>query len=134
MFRISTFGILGKPAFQDAFFLFENFLYRPERRKSKDTANSRDENAFNQQGSDRSCYSQNEKDPPAFRAPIIFSFHYNRMKKTDNQKSYNAYQQSVKVNQVHTYIYELKPANLPVETKIQEICIAHDKLFLSTHR
>lgn len=49
MLRISTFGILRKPAFQDALFLLENFLYRPKRGKGKDAANSRDENAFNQQ-------------------------------------------------------------------------------------
>ena len=86
MLRISTFRILWKPAFQDALFLLENFLYRPERGKGKDAADSRDENAFNQQGSDSSRYSQNKKDPPAFRAPIIFRFHHNRMKKPDNQK------------------------------------------------
>lgn len=81
MLRISTFGILRKPAFQDALFLLENFLYRPKRGKGKDAANSRDENAFNQQGSDSSHYSQNEKDPPTFRAPIIFRFIINRVKK-----------------------------------------------------
>ncbi len=101
MLRISTFGILWKPAFQDALFLLENFLYRPERGKGKDAADSRDENAFNQQGSDSSRYSQNKKDPPAFRAPIIFRFHHNRMKKPDNQKGSNTYQQSIKVNHVH---------------------------------
>ena len=107
MLRISTFGILRKPAFQDALFLLENFLYRPERGKGKDAADSRDENAFNQQGSDSSRYSQNKKDPPAFRAPSPI------IKKV-----------AIPINNpskliMSIFVYDLRQAYPPVTTKIR---------------
>ena len=68
------------------FLLLEKFLDGPKRGEGEDTQQGREEDVGHAERGDRTCYSQEEENPPATLTPVVFGLDDHRMEQTDDEK------------------------------------------------
>lgn len=91
---VFPFGILGKPAFLDALFLFEHFLDGPEGGEGEDAEQRGYQNVVHADGGNDACHAQQEEYPPAACAPIILGLDHDGVEEADDQKGADADEQA----------------------------------------
>lgn len=86
--------VLGEPAFADTLFLFEDFLDAPEGGEGEYAEQGGDEDVADADGSDDAGDAQQEEEPPAACAPVVFGFDDDRVEESDNQERADAYEEA----------------------------------------
>ncbi len=87
---ISTFWVLGKPAFFYPFLLFKDLFDGPEGGEGKYSQEGSQHNVFRAEGGDEATDSQNQENPPTLGAPIVLGLYDYGMKQADNEKRADA--------------------------------------------
>lgn len=90
--------IFGKPAFFDAFFLFEEFADAPKGREGKDTKEDGEIGVCHKERTGNTGEADEQVHPPYLRAEIILRFDYYRVPETDTKKGAKAKNKSFEIH------------------------------------
>ena len=84
-------GVAGKPSFAHSFALLEYFQDSPEGGECGDAEGGAPEHVGDEYGGGKRHDAEQEEDPPAPCAEVVFAFDYDRMEQSNYKKCAKAY-------------------------------------------